>query len=246
MAFTRALTLARYNWPLYLVCAIGTFAGFSVAFISTLPPTIRMLAALGGGVALWYAFASFAAFHIMFDRPDFLSGQWLTRCIDDSPGTCVQLSVCIEETTLPISDIFPQAICTELDLFDDSVMTEPPIARAKQAAGNSTSIPSKPDALPLANETSQLTVVTLAAHEVRDPIQRESLFQELARITESSGRLIIAEHLRNLPAALAFGPGLFHFYPRSEWAALAQKAGLRIESEFDVTPFFHIFVLTKM
>ena len=243
MGFGRALTLARYNWPLYAVCAVGILAGFCAAMTPALPAPVRVVGAVGGSIAFWYSIASFVAFHIMFDRPDFLSGQWLTRCVSESPDNCVQLSVCVEETTLPMSEIFPTANCTELDLLDDSVMTEPAIARAKQAAGNSASLPAKPEALPLDDGASQFTVVTLAAHEVRNPTQRESLFGELTRITAPTGRIVVAEHLRNLPAALAFGPGLFHFYPRSEWVTLAAKSGLRVESEFDVTPFFHVFVL---
>jgi ubiquinone/menaquinone biosynthesis C-methylase UbiE len=150
----------------------------------------------------------------------------------------VQLSVCVEETTLPIQTVFPDSICTNLDLFDDSTMTEPAIIRAKNAAESSALVRAKPAALPLDDDSSELTVLTLAAHEIREPALRRSLFAELARITTSHGRVIVAEHLRNLPAALAFGPGLFHFYPHSEWAA-----GFRIESEFNITPFIHIFVL---
>ena len=243
MSFDRAFSLARYNWPLYLTCILGAALGFTIWKTQLVPPSIRYLGFLGAVVAIWYAIASFVAFHVMFDRSDFLSGEWLTRCVEQPPKTCVQLSVCVEETTLPISKVFPTTDYIELDLFDESVMSEPAIARAKQYAGDSQSIAAKPDALPLSDNTSELTVVTLAAHEVGDASQREALFRELSRITAPRGRLIIAEHLRNLPAAMAFGPGLFHFYPRATWTTLAQKTELRIESEFDITPFFHVFVL---
>ncbi|WP_417387143.1 class I SAM-dependent methyltransferase [Gimesia sp.] len=243
MSFDRAFSLARYNWPLYLTCFLGVALGFIIWKTQLVPPPIRYLGLLAAVVATWYTIASFVAFHVMFDHSDFLSGEWLTRCVEQSPNTCVQLSVCVEETTLPISKVFASADYIELDLFDESVMTEPAIARAKQKAGDSPSIVAKPEALPLTDHTSELTVVTLAAHEVRDPSQREALFQELSRITAPGGRLIIVEHIRNLPAAAVFGPGLFHFYPRTTWTTLAQKTKLRIESEFDITPFFHVFVL---
>jgi len=245
MRFDRALSLARYNWPLYLICMITALAGIAAAATPLLPTWIRVVAALGGVIACWYAVASFWAFHVMFDRSDFLSGRWLARCIDDSPNRCVQLSVCLEETTLPIEEVFPAARCTNLDLYDDTVMTEPAIARAKQVAGASAALPAKPSALPLANDFADLTIVTLAAHEVRDRSQREVLFQELQRITDTKGQLVLAEHLRNVPAALAFGPGMFHFYPRSQWTSLAEKTGWMIEKEFDITPFFHVFVMKR-
>ncbi|WP_145179106.1 methyltransferase domain-containing protein [Gimesia aquarii] len=243
MSFDRAVSLARYNWPLYLTCFLGAAVGFTIWTIQLVPSPIRYLGFLGALVATWYAISSFVAFYVMFDRSDFLSGEWLTHCVEQSPQTCVQLSVCVEETTLPISKVFPSTDYIELDLFDKSFMTEPAIARAKQNSGDSPSIAAKPDALPLSDNTSEMTVVTLAAHEIRDASQREVLFRELSRITAPRGRLIVAEHLRNLSAAAAFGPGFFHFYPRSTWTTLAQKTELRIESEFDITPFFHVFVL---
>lgn len=243
MKFDRAFSLARYNWPLYVVCFFGAVIGFLLWVTPIAPAPVKYVGLVGAIVATWYAVASFLAFQVMFDRPDFLSGEWLSSCVTQSPKTCVQLSVCVDETTLPISKVFPNAQYVELDLFDDSVMTEPAIARAKQEAGGSASIVAKPDALPLSDDVSELTVVTLAAHEVRDAHKRKSLFLELSRITASNGQLIVAEHLRNIPALLAFGPGLFHFYPRATWVTLAKESQFKIESEFDITPFFHVFVL---
>ncbi len=245
MKFTRAVTLARYNWPLYLICIVSSVAGFFVGSLNSLPVPVRIIAIVGASIATWYAAASFVAFHMMFERPAFLSGRWLSRCVSNVPKTCTHLSVCVEETSLPVQAVFPNTICTNLDLFDDSVMTEPAIARAKLAAGLSKLIRAKPNALPLENGVSELTVVSLAAHEVRDPTLRVTFFRELARVTHPDGTLVVAEHLRNLPAALAFGPGLFHFYPRSEWTQLATAAGLLIESEFDITPFIHVFVFRR-
>jgi hypothetical protein len=122
-------------------------------------------------------------------------------------------------------------------------MTEPAINRAKHEALPLATKISKPDSIPLDDGSSEFTLVTLAAHEIRNATLRHKFFAELKRITASNGCVVIAEHLRNLPAALAFGPGLFHFYPRSEWTTLATASGLRIQSEFDINPFIHIFVL---
>ena len=243
MAFDRAFSLVRYNWPLYAVCVLGATIGALLWATHIIPTTVRYAGLLGALIAMWYAAASFVAFHVMFDRSNFLSGEWLSRCVAQAPQTCVQLSACVDETTLPIDRVFPDAEYIELDLFDNSVMTEPAIARAKQQAHGSPSFIAKPDALPLSDNVSQLTVVTLAAHEVRDPRKREALFLELSRITAANGQLIVAEHLRNIPAALAFGPGVLHFYPRTTWTALFTETRLEIESEFDITPFFHVFVL---
>lgn len=242
MKCKRACSLVRYNWPLYLVCVMTFLIGLVGSAASNLPLPLRLAAACAAIVSTWFACASFLAFFMMFDRSNFLLGQWLTRCVDQSPSTCVQLSVCLEETTLPIKTVFPAAICTNLDVFDDQTMTEPAIARAKKEIDSSITTRANPLALPIPDGASELTVVTLAAHEIRNPRLRQALFGELSRITQSRGRVAIAEHLRNIYAACAFGPGMFHFYPHSEWIKQANLAGLRIHSEFDITPFIHIFV----
>jgi hypothetical protein len=243
MAFTRALSLARYNWPLYAVSFL--MAGFGILLFAAtrLPFPIRLLTLTAACVATWYTAASFCAFYLMFDRPQFLGGKWLRRCVTSIPKTCVQISVCVEETTLPLQQVFPDSQCSHLDLFDSEVMTEPAINRAKHDALPSATKIAKPDSIPLDDGSSEFTLVTLAAHEIRNAPLRHKFFAELKRITASHGCVVIAEHLRNLPAALAFGPGLFHFYPRSEWTALATASGLRVQSEFDINPFIHIFVL---
>jgi len=81
------------------------------------------MAALGALVATWYAIASFAAFHWMFDRSPFLSGTWLVKCMDPAPRRGVQVSVCAEQTVLPIQSVFPHASCETFDLFDEAILS---------------------------------------------------------------------------------------------------------------------------
>lgn len=242
MSFTHALRLARFNWPLYAVCVVAAVGGTGTAAIPALPPLFRILAALGALIAAWYAIASFAAFHWMFDRSPFLSAAWLVKCVGHAPQTCVQVSVCAEQTVLPIQSVFPDSKIETFDLFDESITTEPAIARARQH-GLITAAKAAPDAIPVDNDSIDLVVVTLAAHEVRHPQRREALFREVARIVAPDGRVVVVEHPRNLSAVLAFGPGLFHFYPHREWVRLARAAKLSIAAEFDITPFVHVFVL---
>ena len=164
------------------------------------------------------------------------------KCVGHTPRTCVQVSVCAEQTVLPIQSVVPQSRSETFDLFDGSITTEPAIARARQH-GLVAATQAAPDALPVDDDSTDLVVVTLAAHEIRDPQRRESLFREISRIVAPDGRVVVVEHLRNLSAVLAFGPGLFHFYPRREWIGLADAAELSLVAEFDITPFVHVFVL---
>lgn len=240
-SFTHACRLATYNWPLYGFAIVACLLGGVVAAEPTISPVIRVMAAIGAFLAGWFALASFAAFHWMFDRSRLLDGHWLLDLVKNRPQNWVQLSACLEQTTLPLDVVFPDASGQVIDLFDPAVTTEPALMRARQGTAVSNVALTKTDALPIGTGEADLVVVTLFAHEIRDRLRRRRLFTELRRIISQSGSVVLVEHLRNLPAALAFGPGLFHFYPRSEWLRLATQAGLVMRCEDSMTPFVHVF-----
>lgn len=245
VTFAHALMLARYNLPLYIFAAIGVVLGLTVACFGGLSFVVRMAGAVVGIVALWYAFASFFAFHLMFDRSNLLSGEWLYTLIPDNPRHWVQISIFLEETTLPLGKLFPNDEGKSLDLFDSKVTTEPAIKRARELSAGSGATAVSADALSADDDWSDLTVVMLAAHEIRDRVRREKLFGELHRITSGGGTVVLIEHLRNFAAFSAFGPvGFLHFYPRKEWVRLAKRADLKLQREFSITPFVHVFVFT--
>jgi SAM-dependent methyltransferase len=242
VTFTRALRIAGYNWPLYVGAAAGVAAGVAVAWLPGLPLPVRWLGGAGAVVAGWFAAASFWAFHAMFDRSELLGGQWLAEEISQLPNRWVQINAGLEETTLPMDDVFPAAEGKTLDLYNPVVMTEPAVTRARQNMANVGSIAVQPDALPVEDGWADVVVVTLAAHEIREGAKRERFFHELRRIVSPDGRVVVVEHLRDLAAALAFGPGILHFFPRGEWLRLGKLAGLELERERRITAFVRVFV----
>lgn len=245
VTFTHAFMLARYNLPLYIFAAIAIVLGLIAACFGDLPLTVRMAGVIAAIVGVWYALASFFAFHLMFDCSNLLSGEWLVPLLPDHPRRWAQVSIVLEETTLPLGKLFPSAEGRTLDLFDSKITTEPAIARARESSAESGATKVSTDALPIADDWADLTVVMLAAHEIRDRLLREKLFGELRRVTSGDGTIVLIEHLRNFAAFSAFGPlGFFHFYPRKEWIRLAKLADLKIRHEFPITPFVQVFVLT--
>ena len=123
-----------------------------------------------------------------------------------------------------------------IDLYDPNVMTEPALARARRGRGVSD------DLHAVESESSDLVVIMLAAHEIRSRKGRESLFNEVRRIVAPQGRVVLVEHLRDFIAAITFGPGVFHFFPRREWIDLT-CAAFELEQEFPITSFVRVFVL---
>jgi SAM-dependent methyltransferase len=241
VTFERALRIAGYNWPLYAGASVAVAIGMVLACLPVVPGVVRVLGGIGAGVAVWYACASFWAFHWMFDRSELLGGRWLIEELPQAPARWVQINVGLEETTLPLSDVFPAAEGKPLDLYNPAVMTEPAVTRARQKSEGA-AVAAQPDALPVDDGWADVVVVTLAAHEIRDAQRRQGFFRELRRVVSPTGRVVVAEHLRDLAAALAFGPGIFHFFPRGEWLRLGQSAGLEVERERRITPYVRVFV----
>lgn len=242
ITIARAARIARYNWPLYVAAGVGVASGAVLACLPDMPSSVRWLAGAGAGIAAWFTCASFWAFHWMFDRSELLDGHWLTEELPQAPERWVQINAGLEETTLPLHDVFPGAEGEMLDLYDPSVMTEPAVTRARQLKVDGVALAVQPEALPVEDGWAELVVVTLAAHEIRDGEKRDRFFQELQRIVSPDGRVVVVEHLRDLAATLAFGPGIFHFFPRGEWLRLGRRVGLEVERERRITPFVRVFV----
>jgi hypothetical protein len=235
--------MARYNAPLYGVILVAILGGIGLA-AGPFPGGLRGVGAAMASVAGWYAIASFGAFYWLFDRSPLLDGHWVAEVVPP-PRRWVQLSVFLEQTTLPLATVFPDAEGVELDLFHPDVMTEPAVNRARAPRSAPRPRPASPDALTVPDGWSDATVVTLVAHELRDPDVRRSLFAELARITQADGHIVLVEHTRNLAALMAYGPGWWHFLPAQEWHDRAADAGLIVVESIFVTPFVEVFVLAR-
>lgn len=238
--FKHTLALVRYNAPLYGMLLVGALVGAALCGVPVFGA--RLVGGLVLAGALWYAGASVSAFHWMFDRSPLLAGTWIRRCTSSPVQRWIQLSVALEQTTLPLKRVFPDADGQLFDLFASERMREPAVRRARASPSTVSATPAAPDALPATEGSSDLTVVTLAAHELRRRADREALFRELARITRADGSIVVVEHLRDLPGLLAFGPGVLHFYPRREWVELAVHSGLIAVQEFPLSPFVRVFV----
>src|SRR3954464_10729125 len=128
-SFHHALRIAGYNRPLYITAGCAIVAGVVIALVPSVPVPLRWLAAAGAVVATWFACASFLAFHWMFDRSELLGGQWLARELGQMPARWVQINAGLEETNVPLHEVFPDAEGRVLDVYDPASMTEPAITR---------------------------------------------------------------------------------------------------------------------
>lgn len=59
------------------------------------------------------------------------------------------------------------------------------------------------------------------------------------------GRVVVVEHLRDVPNALAFGPGALHFTAERTWSATFAAADLVLARHATVTPLVHCYTLAR-
>jgi hypothetical protein len=225
----------QYNRRFYL----STLAGLPVVCLITawLPMWMRLILLTGVAMAVFWMAASLAVSHYVYDRSPLYTFEWLAP-----PTSAAIVHAGLDQCSEPLRKRFPQASFRVFDIFDQREMTEPSIARARAITPGPGSESASWRSLPAASGEFDAVYVIFAAHELRRRGARIALFRELARVT---GRLVLMEHLRDLPNFLAFGPGFLHFMPRSEWLLAANAAGFRRESEFAITPFVRVFTFRK-
>lgn len=235
-----------YNWPWFVGSAAFKLLTLVVITLLPMPFVLKALLLTAASLAILGATLSLVASHWIYDRSEINRWTWVKRCLPAAPAAWTNIHAGLDESSEPLSDLYGHTARQVLDIYDPTTMTEPAIKRAR--ASHAVTIPcvkAKADCLPLSSDSQDCIFMIFAAHEVRDPVERDQLFAEAARALAPGGRLVLVEHLRDLANAVAFGPGCFHFLPKQEWLRVTVKAGLSLVSEEKITPFVSVFVFEK-
>ena len=221
----------RFNYDMYLKAALILLLLLLIPWPSFLLWPVR----LGAGAAIYFLVASIIASHYIYDRSELYRWKWFTERFP-RPHRIVNLHSGFDETTVQLSTLYPEAEIQSLDFYDQNLMSEPSIERARNLYPNEESLSVSYSELPLENGTESLICVLLAAHELREHQLRVQFFRELTRVLSSEGHLVILEHLRDGANFLAFGPGFFHFFPHSNWSQTLNESGLSISCLLYTSP----------
>jgi SAM-dependent methyltransferase len=237
--------IVRFNWPFYAVA--GTVVTAGLWTIHRWPLGGRAQAALysaAGLAALWLA-ASLTASWIVYDRSQLMTGTWIEKALGFRPATWVNIHAGLDETTPVLRALFNGSRGRVFDIFDAAEMTERSIARARRLAPvGAAPEPVDYRRLPAEAGTIDAALLLLSAHELRTHDARVALFAEIQRVLSPDGRVVVAEHLRDWPNFMAFGPGFLHFHSRRTWTRAFLQAGFTVHQEFSITPFVCVFVLS--
>jgi len=242
--FQGMLTIARFNWPLYAAAlTVLTISGTGTVLLTG---PFKIPSAIACACAAYFIFVSLGVSHWVYDRSDLYRWSWLRDALNKDPMR--QAIVChsgFDEISAGLREKFGNAQWSVLDHYDPARMTEPSIQRARALfPPTSGTLACGYDAWPLAAESVDVVLALLAIHELRTETERTGWFVEAKRCLRKGGRVVLAEHVRDVANFLAFGPGFLHFHSCASWRRCWERAGLRPVDQFSVTPFVQVFVLT--
>lgn len=189
---------------------------------------------------------SLAVSFYVYDLSDLYSFNWLNELSIQPNQKIVNINAGFDETSALFHYKFPAAELVVFDFYNPLKHTEVSIKRARKAYPLfQGTIKVSPSALPLQNEYADNIFVIFSAHEIRKEDERNAFFDELKRILKHSGKIVVMEHLRDIPNFLAYTVGVFHFFAKSSWHRTFKSAELAVYKELKATPFVTVFILEK-
>ena len=187
---------------------------------------------------------SLLASHYVYDLSGLYKLEWLN--LPKKMEVLVNVNAGFDETSAFLKEKCNPKELIALDFYDPAKHTEVSIKRARAAyPPYPGTLSTATTQLPLEDVRADAICAIFAAHEIRDPAERTAFFRELNRILQPGGRVIVTEHLRDLPNFLVYNIGFLHFHSKKAWLHTFSEAGLRVQHEEKLTPFISTFTLTK-
>jgi ubiquinone/menaquinone biosynthesis C-methylase UbiE len=138
-----------------------------------------------------------------------------------------------------------------IDIYDKQKMTDAALRRAREMAPPLESDrriyrrTGKADSLPIPHNWADVVYCSFSLHELQHQQDRQKLFAEFARILKPNGKLLIAEHGRDLPNFIAFGLGAFSFLTPATWAGHMREAGFSLKRHERWRGLAHLWVAER-
>lgn len=236
-----AWNVIRFNWPKYLagLCLIAmaftsaaslpdhAFPLIVIALLATIMVTLPLMVS-----------------HLIYDRSALYHMPWLSAVMKAEPQRIMNLNAGFDESSIILRQRFPRSELVVVDLYDPERFTEASIVRARRA------YPSYPGTvhahsgiLPLQTATVDLAVAFLSLHEARTHAGRLALLNEIRRTLKHDGRLVVTEHLRDVPNTLVFSIGVLHFHSRKAWTSAFRGSGFHLVGTHRTAGFITTFIL---
>jgi ubiquinone/menaquinone biosynthesis C-methylase UbiE len=240
--FQGVWNIVRFNWHFYLLSIVGLIIIlFSNVYLIEKYHIYTSILCL---LILISTLISLLVSYYVYDASRLYTLNWLDELQIQPYSTIVNIHAGFDETSILIQHKYPNSKLIVFDFYDPAQHTEVSIKRARNA------YPPYPNTqtittahLPLSAQVADSIFVIFAAHEIRNEAERNTFLIEIQRIMKPNGKVIITEHLRDLPNFLAYNIGFFHFLLESTWDACFKNANLHLCKKKKITPFITTFIL---
>jgi len=242
--FQGVWNIIRFNWHFYLLSA---FLALSIYLLNSfLANPYHAQIDLISILIITVTVVSLSVSFYVYDLSGLYKFNWLNELSISPADKIVNINAGFDETSALFHHKYPGTQLVVFDFYDPLKHTEVSIKRARKAYPpfqNTRHV--TPSNLPLPNDDTDNIFVIFSAHEIRKEDERNLFFNELKRILKHRGKIVVMEHLRDLPNFLAYNIGFFHFIAKPSWLRIFKNAGLEISKEMKITPFVIVFILEK-
>ncbi|HEX9825525.1 MAG TPA: methyltransferase domain-containing protein [Flavobacteriaceae bacterium] len=180
----------------------------------------------------------------VYDFSGYYDFHWLKGCglKDSNTNQILNINAGFDETSFIVKNHFPKSDLKVFDFYNSKQHTEPAIIRARKV---SLVYPDTQQTttshIPLIDNSVDIIFLLSAVHEIRLYEEKVQFLKECHRICKPNGKVIMVEHLRDIPNFLAFTVGFTHFFSRKVWRRAFVSAGFSTFEETKFTPFMSIF-----
>lgn len=184
----------------------------------------------------------------VYDFSGYYNFKWFKNLnIDDKAETqIININAGFDETSFTIKHKFPKSDLKVFDFYSSENHTEPAIIRARKVTNeypNTKQIST--NYIPFTDNSVDVIFILSAIHEMRKNDEKVQFLKECKRVCKINGKVIIVEHLRDVPNFFAFSVGFTHFFSKKTWIKVFKDAGFTSISERKFTPFMSIFTIEK-
>ncbi len=232
----------RFNWHFYALAALGF--GILTLAVNLVQGWMRFLLLVILFLGLLAVALSLLVTLYVYD----LSALYRLSWLDDDGflpmNNILNIHAGYDETTELLLEKYPNAQLKVFDFYDPQKHTEISIKRARRLfPAVPGTIRIQTDAIPIGDAWADAVMLIFAAHEIRDNQERVRFFKECGRVLKPKGKIIIVEHLRDLPNALAYNLGVFHFHSNRVWRNTFSQSGMKLTRQSHINPFVTVYIL---
>ena len=245
-SFEGIAKIIRFNTRYYFGSVLGVASVVLLLTFIRLPIWLEAPAVFAAALMLFWTLSSLFVSWYVYDYAGVTRWEWMRPDLHPAPARWVNIHAGLDESTAALRRLLPDTDGVVVDIYNPATMTEPSIARARRMyPATEPFMAGMAKALPLPDGDHNAIFLLFAAHELRDSQDRTNLLLEARRILKSGGRILLVEHLRDLPNFVAFGPGFLHFHSDRSWRHNIGQAGLEVVEQCKVTPFVQCFTLRR-